>query len=134
MISRSAFSTLLMAGLLAVLAASAISGCYNSNKNYGTNPPPSGSLELSSGNLATGGSYRHAFADSGAFLYHCTIHSCMTHGTVTVTAAGADSAVVTIVSPGGGCAGGYTPLAVSVRPGGAVRWVNQSVTHTVTSD
>jgi len=58
----------------------------------------------------------------------------MSHGTVTVANGQPDSIVVNIITPGGYCAGGFSPLTVSIKPGGHVRWVNQSVTHTVTSD
>lgn len=109
-------------------------GCGNDDPDYGSNPTPPGNPVLNSGSIPTGGVFQYVFADSGAFAYHCALHPCMTHGTVTVTAAGSDSALVTILTPGGACPGGYTPLMTSVKPGGSVRWVNQSVTHTVTSD
>lgn len=115
----------------AVAAAIGFAAC----SDYGSNPPPTGqNLELNSGNIGSGGVYQHAFADSGAFSYHCALHPCMAHGTVTVASGGLDSAIVNITSPGGGCQGAYSPLSVSVRRGGFVRWVNQSVIHTVTSD
>ena len=116
------------------LAAPMLAGCGNGDSDYGSNPNPGGTPVLNSGSIPTNGSFQHVFADSGSFPYHCTLHPCMTHGTVTVAAGAADSALVTILTPGGACPGGYTPLGVSVKPGGSVRWVNQSVTHTVTSD
>lgn len=119
--------------LSAVLGVLPLAGC-GGDDDYGSNPPPSGNLELNSGTLGTGVVYQHTFANTGAFSYHCTLHPCMQHGTVTVAPAGLDSGVVTIMTPGGACPGGYTPLTISVKPGGYVRWVNQSVAHTVTSD
>lgn len=89
--------------------------------------------ELNSPNIPNGGVFQHTFANGGVFPYRCTIHPCMTGASVTVTGTGADSVVVNIVAGGSGCAGAYSPNAVSVKPGGYVRWVNQSVPHTVTS-
>ena len=117
---------------LFVILGVAPAGCGSDDGDYTSNP--TSGLELNSGTLATGAGYQHTFADSGAFSYHCTLHPCMQHGTVTVTAAGLDSGLVTILTPGGACPGGYTPLTISVKPGGYVRWMNQSVAHTVTSD
>lgn len=133
--SGAPFRLPLFLAALALLSLPCLAGCgYDDNKDYGSNPNPPGNPVLNSGTIATNGSFQQAFADSGAFSYHCSLHPCMTHGTVTVTASGADSALVNILTPGGGCPGGYTPLAVSVKPGGTVRWANQSVPHTVTSD
>jgi plastocyanin len=100
-----------------------------------TTNPPSGGKELDSGNVANGGVYQHTFANAGFYSYHCALHACMTHGTVTVTSGQQDSALVNIVAGSGGCPqGAYSPLNVSINPGGFVRWTNQSTTHTVTSD
>lgn len=132
---------MLTAGALVILAGVALLGCSKSTSatspyggGYGNNPPPPPSLELNSGNIPSGGVYQHTFANAGSYLYHCSLHSCMTHGTVTVAVGQPDSIVVNVITPGTTCAGGFSPLTVSIKPGGHVRWVNESVTHTVTSD
>ena len=94
--------------------------------------PGSPALELNSGSIPPGGVYAHTFTSAGRFPYHCVIHPFET-GSVTVSVAVAnDSAVVAIVGPS---QPGYNPEAVTIKPGGSVRWANVSAfTHTVTSD
>jgi hypothetical protein len=81
----------------------------------------------------TGHSEQLAFPNAGVFGYHCRQHggSGMTGG-VTVNAVGLDSIVVS-VGQGGNM---FSPSAVTIKPGGTVRWVNVSSRsdHTVTSD
>lgn len=89
---------------------------------------PATPKELNSPTLQQGGSFAHTFAAAGTFPYHCTIHSGMA-GSVTVAAAGPDSAVVTIIGSA------FAPQSATVKTGGYVRWVNNDgVPHTVTSD
>ena len=96
-----------------------------------TNPGSGMTTRLfDSGNVPNGSTFQFAFADSGMVPYHCEIHPIM-RGTVTIASGQADSAIVQIVNP---TANGFSPKNVSIRPGGFVRWVNASVTHTVTSD
>ena len=82
---------------------------------------------------ATGHSVTLAFPNPGVFGYHCNKHGTMgMTGGVTVDTTGLDSVVVG-VGQGGNV---YNPAAVTIKPGGTVRWVNVSTRtdHTVTSD
>jgi len=81
----------------------------------------------------TGHSEQLAFPNPGVFGYHCSKHGAMgMTGAVTVDSLGLDSVVVG-VGQGGNV---YSPAAVTIKPGGTVRWVNVStrIDHTVTSD
>jgi plastocyanin len=85
--------------------------------------------ELDSGNIAAGANFQHAFSVAGTFPYHCIFHAAMT-GTVVVSASAPSSLVdVSITS-------NTVPFpGASVKPGGTVRWTNNTAsTHTVTSD
>jgi len=103
------------------------------SKDKTTNPPGT-TLTLNSGTLAPGSPgavFKHVFAGAGSFPYHCNFHPDM-HGSVTVSAGGADSALVSIVNT---TATGFQPTTVTIVPGGYVRWINVSAqSHTVTSD
>lgn len=100
------------------------------DSNKGTNPPPGGT-ELNSGTIGLNQVFQHTFATAGTFNYQCTIHPQMV-GTVTVNAGSAnDSAFVDIVN---NTATGFQPGAVTIKPGGHVRWFNSSsMNHNVTS-
>jgi len=121
---RAVIRTLPAAALMtfAVLA----SGCGGSSgsNNQVTNPP--GVTEpFDSGNLGNGAKFVHLFPAVGSFSYRCKIHGNMT-GTITVAAAGGDSALVSI-------AGFAFSAAAPIRPGGYVKWTNNDgTTHTVT--
>lgn len=84
---------------------------------------------------AAGRSVALTFPNAGTFGYHCTPHqgNGMT-GTVNVSAGGVDDSVVVNVGPGNTLT--FNPATVSLKPGGYVRWVNQSTmtNHTVTSN
>ncbi|MBI1796202.1 MAG: hypothetical protein HYR74_04030 [Candidatus Eisenbacteria bacterium] len=92
-----------------------------------------GALELNSGTLVNGASYSHVFANAAVYGYHCQIHGTGMAGSVTVAGGGADSMLVS-VGPGGTLS--YSPNAVTIKPGGTVRWINVSggTNHTVTSN
>jgi len=80
-----------------------------------------------SGALSTvGASFSHVFATGSP--YYCQFHAAVgMTGTVNVSGAGADSALVTVSS------NVFTPSSVTVKPGGTVRWVWNGGFHTVTS-
>ena len=120
------FRFLLIAAAIASLSLAACSD--DSNNPTG---PPSGGLELNSGNIPSGQSFEHRFFTAGAFGYHCTIHNGMT-GSVTVSDAATDTVVtVTIVNSS---STGFQPGTVTVKTGGRVHWDNNDGTaHTVTS-
>jgi hypothetical protein len=120
---------LMIAG--SALALSALS-C---NDDKGTGPPAAKELDSPYLLGATTGSqnYIHAFADEGAYPYHCKLHTTAQHrmgGTVFVSPTGADSAFIRIFE------GAFDPISVTVRPNGQVRWQNfdDGTHHTVTSD
>ena len=82
---------------------------------------------------STGHSVQLAFPVTGTFGYHCAKHGTMgMRGAVLVDSTGLDSVVVGVGQSGNA----YSPAAVTIRPGGVVRWVNVSTRtdHTVTSD
>jgi len=116
---------LLLVGVLAAWAA-----CGNDDYSSGSpSSPPSGKLELNSGDFGPGASYQHRFASAGTFPYHCVHHSPMT-GSVNVSAGAVDTLVsVSITSS-------TSPFAAaSVKPGGRVVWTNNTgMIHTVTSN
>ena len=121
-------STVLLS--LAIASLVTLYACGSSSK---TTAPPGGGggLELNSGNIAGSGSFSHTFMTAGTFAYHCTIHSFMTGNSVTVDPSSANtSASINITGSGSG----YSPNAVTVKPGSLVIWTNTSGTvHTVTS-
>ena len=109
-------------------------GCSKSTSpggGGGGTPPAGPSFNFSF--PAQGASAFFAFADAGTWGYHCIPHggAGMT-GTVIVSAAGADSALVDVSSAGGALS--FSPSSVTIKPGGTVRWVNRSTMtiHTVT--
>ncbi|HET7224781.1 MAG TPA: hypothetical protein VFK69_03615 [Candidatus Eisenbacteria bacterium] len=79
-----------------------------------------------SGVLGSGGSYKHVFPNAGSSPYYCQLHPTLMTGTVNVSAAGSDSAVVTVSNFS------FSPATVTIKPGGYVRWAFNS-THTATS-
>jgi len=115
---------------IAIATLVTIYACGSSSKT--TAPPPGGGgPELSSGSIAPAGTFPHTFMTAGTFPYHCTIHSNMTGNSVTVDASSANtSASISIV----GGVPGYSPSAVTVKPGSIVTWTNNDGSaHTVTS-
>jgi plastocyanin len=112
--------------IFALIATSAgILACNDSNNNGGVLNPPA--KELDSGNIANGGTYQHTFANVGTYNYHCTIHSGMA-GSVIVVSGSPATATVEISN------NKFTPVSVSIGPGGQVTWSNIGMTHTVTSN
>jgi|SRR5262245_49051825 len=109
--------------------ASSCSSGGGGDNGIPTNPGPTPTRELNSGDFGRGGVFQHRFATAGTFAYHCVHHSPMT-GSVHVDASAADTVVnVSIVSS-------TSPFpAASVKPGGRVIWTNNtSSVHTVTSN
>ena len=105
------------------IALGGLTSCSDDSAGPGT------PRELDSGDFGNGATYTHRFAAAGTFPYHCVHHGPMT-GSVLVTAAAADTLVnVSIVSSS-------APFpAASVKPGGRVRWTNNTnMVHTVTSN
>ena len=115
------------AALLLALVFALATGCSKGTKS--TNPAVL-PLEMDH-TLAPGAVFEHAFATSGAYAYHCSIHPSMT-GLVIVSpsAPAADSLMsVDITSYA------FTQSSVTIPVGGKVKWTNlATITHTVTSD
>jgi len=130
MTKRHWFWTSTAALSLAIATLVTIYACGSSSKT--TAPPPGGGgLELNSGNIAAAGVFAHTFMTAGTFPYHCTIHSFMTGNSVTVDASSANTNVAVSIT---GSGSGYSPNAVTIKPGGIVTWTNNGgTTHTVTS-
>ena len=119
------------------LVAIALAGCSSKSTTspaYGAGPggTPSGptfNLTFPAQNVSQ--SFTFGAGDTGSWAYHCAAHQNMgMTGTVVVNAAGTDSALVVVGVP----SFTFNPATVTIKPGGHVRWVNQStlVNHTVT--
>jgi plastocyanin len=129
-------SVLTLAALSVLLAGSSLLGCSKSTSP--TNPygggstgdgTNSGNAAFNSGTLNAPATFVHAFPNAGTVGYHCIFHVSMgMTGTVTVVSGAADSAVVTASGMS------FAPAAVSIKPGGFVRWNVTAGTHTVTSN
>lgn len=107
-------------------------GCGGGGGGGGPTNPGGGGPSFNFTFPASGTSQLFTFTTAGSFTYGCTSHSGM-NGTVIVDAGAAlDSAVVGVGSAGGSLS--YSPSSVTIKPGGYVRWVNQSSmsNHTVT--
>ncbi len=93
-------------------------------------------LEINSGDLewggsVTGGVFDHVFPKAGTYNYLCLRHP-QQKASVIVANGGADSATVQIVDA---TPAGFSPPAVTIRPGGHVRWINASAqNHALQSD
>ena len=92
-------------------------------------------FEIDSGDLEwnapafVGGSYAHVFKVPGNYPYLCMRHITQ-KGMVVVVEGGADSAAVQILG-----STSFAPAAVTIRPGGLVRWVNLSdANHALQTD
>jgi len=119
--------------IVALVALIAVVSCSKSNNSYTPTSPGGGTTkELNSGSLASGGGgYQHTVATAGTFPYYCTIHGTGMAGTVTVSASSAVDSVVVAVGPGLA----FNPASATVKPGGHVRWSNNSgALHNVTSN
>lgn len=79
-----------------------------------------------SGVVGTGTSFTHVFPNAGSTPYFCTVHTTQMTGTVNVSGAGTDSAVVAVANFS------FTPATVTIKPGGYVRWTFSSF-HSATS-
>ena len=119
--------TIVLGAATAVLVGLALAGCSDdSNDPYGPGPV---TATFNSGTLNAPATYVHTFTTAAVVGYHCNFHRSMgMTGTVTVVANAADSV---IVSASGTT---FTPVAVSIKPGGYVRWNVTGETHTVTSN
>jgi len=106
--------------------AALVASCGDKATNPNNNPPAA--LELNSGNMPTGRSYSHTFANAGTYNYFCTVHGVSMSGSITVSGTTPDSVLVTI-GPGNS----YNPASASVKVTGTVRWINIGSDHTVTS-
>jgi plastocyanin len=119
------------AAAVVILAGLALAGC----KGYSAPTTPygggssGGNAAFDSGELRAPATFVHSFATAGTVGYHCQFHRSMGMvGTVTVANGAADSAVVTASGTT------FAPAAVSVRPGGFVRWNVVNDHHTITSN
>ena len=117
-------------GLLLTLAA----GCSSkSSTQPAPSPPPSGGTELFSSGIfsGTGGGthlFVHTFTHDGTWGYHCLVHGAAMSASVVVGASFADSPVVLIHD------NFFDSLAVHVKNGGYVKWVNVGSNHGVVND
>ena len=129
----------LMAGAALLITGGVVAGCsskgnptspmYGGNTGGGGGGGGNGNTPFDSGSMSASASFVRTFPAAGTVGYHCTFHQSMGMvGTVSVAAAGADSAVVTASGTS------FTPSAVTIKPGGYVHWKVVSGTHTVTSD
>src|SRR5262245_10993969 len=122
------------------LAALGVAACSQSGSPTAPNGGGGGGVtgggagqRFNLGPFARGQSAVVEFPSEGAFGYHCIAHQDMGMvGAVHVDADGADSAVVQMTAAGFS----FSPAIAHIKPGGHVRWVNQSTltNHTVTSD
>ena len=132
MLTRRVRLVVLLSALLGIAACSSSNSPTGYGGGGGGGGTPPGPLNL--GPFALGQSIKFTFANAGSFGYHCIPHraSGMT-GTVTVDAAGTDSAMVQV---GAGTGFQFSPPTAHIKSGGYVRWVNVSgmTIHTVTSD
>jgi len=115
-----------LASMALIVMAALVASCGDKATNPTNNPPAP--LELNSGNMPTGRSYSHTFANAGTYNYFCTIHGASMSGSVTVSGTTPDSVLVTI-GPGNT----YNPASAAVKVSGTVRWINTGSPHTVTS-
>lgn len=131
---RSGTPVLILAAASIVLVGFTLLGCSKSTSP--TNPydgssggSGSGNTPFDSGTLVAPAQYVRMFPNASTVGYHCRFHASMgMTGTVTVAAGAADSAVVTASGTS------FAPAAVSIRPGGYVRWNVTTGQHTVTSN
>lgn len=125
-------STSLFAAAVTLVLGLAAAGCATKDP---ASPAPAGGPRFNFTFPAAGpnGTSQHLQVnDAGTWNYACTPHAAqgMT-GTIVVAAAGPDSALVN-VGPGNTLT--FSPATVTIRPGGHVRWQNQSnrTDHTAT--
>jgi plastocyanin len=109
-----------------IVLVAVFSGC---SKDKGTNPTVGGAPRLNL-SLPGGGTNQFTFADAGAVVYKCGIHSFMNNDTVFVDPAAADmDANVSIVDTP---SMRFSPRSVHIKPGGTVHWSNPTGTlHSV---
>ncbi len=124
------------AALVTLAAGEAVFGC--SKKSSPTSPGGGGGgtapAPFDLHFTAQGVSQQLTFPNASTFGYHCTPHqSAGMTGTVTVSSAGTDSALVSV---GFNNLNQFNPASVTIKANGHVRWVNVSTStnHTVTSN
>lgn len=126
---------LLVLAALFSIAFFVILGCGGGGGGGPTTPGGGGGPTFDLRFPATGASQSFTFTPAGSWVYHCTPHGSQTsgmRGTVVVDAGSAiDSALVSV---GESNTLTFTPATVTIKPGGTVRWVNESsmTNHTVT--
>lgn len=125
-------SNSLTAAVFTLALALAAAGC---GKKDPASPTPSGGprFNLTFTTAGPNGTSQHLqINDVGTWNYACTPHGSggMT-GTIVVAAAAADSATIAV---GPGNTFSFSPQTVTIKPGGHVRWQNQSnrTDHTAT--
>jgi len=100
-----------------------------------TNPGGGGGPSFDLHFPATGASQSFTFTQAGTWVYHCTPHGSQTsgmRGEVVVDMGSANDSALVAVGESNTLT--FSPASVSIKPGGTVRWVNESsmTNHTVT--
>ncbi len=116
---------------LLVVGAAIVLSCSKKSSSPTAPGGGGGATEtFDSGAFSSGGVFVHTFNTSGTYRYHCSFHGTQTSGMfgdVVVSAAGGDSPLVVTPSLN------FSPQTVNVKPGGYVKWMNNTATpHTVT--
>ena len=120
--------------LAALTLGAVIFGCSKSSKAP-TNPGGGGgpvNLPFDTSTQASGFVFNQTFPAAGSVSYKCTPHASLgMTGSVTISASAPDTVADVTVAPGGSLV--FSPVNVSIKPGGHVHWVWASGGHSVTS-
>jgi len=119
-----------MLAILGLLLGAA--GCSSKSSSTQPAPSPAPSLEVFSSGIFSGSDpvfvYVHTFTHDGTWGYHCLVHGTAMSASVVVGPTFADSPVVQIHN------NFFDSLAVHVKNGGYVKWVNVGSSHGVVND
>ncbi len=119
---------------ISLVALALLSGVFGCSGKSSTKPAPSPapSLEVFSSGVFSGTDlvhvYVHTFTHDGTWGYHCLVHGVAMSASVVVGPTYRDSPVVQIHN------NFFDSLAVHVRNGSYVKWVNVGSSHGVVND